>query len=57
MLNLLQHSKMLNKKKKILTRDVLHLGQAAVKSVHGLQKLSSMSLSLEWRQDQHLAVW
>ena len=41
----------------ILTRDVLHLGQAAVKSVHGLQKLSSMPLSLEWRQDQHLAVY
>lgn len=41
----------------ILTCDVLHFGQAAVKPVHGLQKLSSVAFSLERRQDQHLAVF
>lgn len=40
----------------MLTCDVLHFWQAAVKPVHGLQELSAMALSLERRQDQHLAV-
>lgn len=38
-----------------LTCDVLHFSKAAVKSVHRLQELSSVTLSLEGRQDQHLA--
>lgn len=40
----------------MLTCDVLHFGQNAIKSVHCLQKLSTMTLALERRQDQHLAV-
>lgn len=40
----------------MLTCDVLHFGQAAIKSVYCLQKLSSVTFSLERRQDQHLAV-
>lgn len=42
--------------KQTLTCDVLHFGQAAVKSVHCLQELSAVAFSLERRQDQHLAV-
>lgn len=40
----------------MLTCDVLHFGQAAVKPVHRLQELSTMTFSLERRQNQHLAV-
>lgn len=42
--------------KKMLTCDILHFRQAAIKPVHCLQKLSSVAFSLEWRQDQHLAA-
>lgn len=40
---------------KVLTCDVLHFRKAAVKPVHCLQELSSVTLALEGRQNQHLA--